>query len=157
MKTSAAPKALHIQDVQLQTTETSVKPALRSTSTLCPLHLKELFKVVLNLQQLQAAVQARHQLFTPDLAGIPQKWGPHHSGLVWIYQEQCELLSKVWLDINRELSCTFSSHNQQSYFTLNYISVLYKYAEGRRQLLSLHWLDSLCVCVATERQTNTVS
>lgn len=109
MKTSAAPDTMQIQDIQVQTSKSSIKPALGSTSNLCRLqYLKELVMAVVEntqriLQQremqqanLQGAVQARHQLLTPCLAVIPQTWGPDHFGLVWIYQKQSELLSKVW-------------------------------------------------------------
>lgn len=108
MKTSAAQKALHILDTLLHTSKTSTVSALGSTSNLCHLYLKELVKAVIkntqiNLQQklmqhanLKRAVQEIHQLVTADLAVIPEEWGPDHFGLVWICQEQCDLLSKVW-------------------------------------------------------------
>lgn len=103
MKTSAAPEGTQIPDVQLQTSKTSMTTALWSTSTLCHLQcLKQQVMALLentqiNLQQAEKtkAVQAMRHLVTPELAVIPQKWGPDPLGLVWIYQEQSEILSKV--------------------------------------------------------------
>ncbi|XP_034410023.1 uncharacterized protein LOC117745584 isoform X2 [Cyclopterus lumpus] len=136
MKTSVAPKALNIQDTQLQMSKTNVTSAVGSTSN--HLHLKEQLKAVLentqiNLQQLKMqkanphrAVKAMHPPVIPLCFG-----------LVWMSLGQCEV--ETCMDTDVQLNCTAygaSSVLSNGYNSL-YINV-YSLQRDWRQVLSLH-------------------
>lgn len=142
MKTSAAPKARQIQSVRLQSSKTSMTSTVGSTSNLCHLqYLKPLLIALLENAQitlhqlemhqaeLQRSAQAMHQLVTPDLAVIKQKWDPDRFGLVWIYQAHFELYSQyLWALMDNWTECPFelTSHFNEFMFDKIHLNMGFK-------------------------------
>ena len=71
--------------------------APESTSDLCRLQKTQMKRQQLKMQQAnpQRAAQTVDQPVSPGLAVIQRKRGQDHCGLVWIYLEPSELLSKL--------------------------------------------------------------
>lgn len=147
MKTSASPEITQSPDNQLQPSNMTRTSALGSTWGLCPPQYlsKQRINLLENTQiNLQRVLLVMDQTLTPRPALIHRKQSPKHFGLVWIYQNQCELLLQILLlYIDGQLNMSTSSElhllltlNQQTvffmiltYFYTGLLSLSYMYSD----------------------------
>lgn len=147
MKTSASPGVTQTPDNQLQPSNMTRTSALGSTWGLCPPQYlsKQRINLLENTQiNLQRVLLVMDQTLTPRPALIHRKQSPKPFGLVWIYQNQCELLLQILLlYIDGQLNMSTSSElhllltlNQQTvffmiltYFYTGLLSLSYLYSD----------------------------